>query len=204
MTEQADFWRGDFGNAYISRNESEVLFASNLAFFSKIFESCAEKPESFLELGANVGMNIRALKMLFPHSKSTGIEVNSEAAAKLSKIADEVIHGSIEEVQIRKTYDFVFTKGVLIHLNPESLQATYEKIYKSSKKWILIAEYYNPTPIQIQYRGHANKLFKRDFAGEIMEKFAEVKLHSYGFSYRNGIFPQDDISWFLLKKSEMA
>jgi spore coat polysaccharide biosynthesis protein SpsF len=204
MTEQADFWRGKFGDEYISRNESDLLLASNLVFFSRIFESSAETPESFLELGANVGMNIRALKLLFPQSKFTGIEINSEAASRLGNIADEVIHGSIEETSIPGNYDFVFTKGVLIHLNPESLPATYEKMFKASSNWILIAEYYNPSPIQIEYRGHTNKLFKRDFAGEMMERFPELKLHSYGFSYHSGIFPQDDISWFLLKKSGTA
>jgi len=204
MTEQADFWRGKFGDEYISRNESDLLLASNLVLFSRIFESCAETPESFLELGANVGMNIRALKLLFPQSKFTGIEINSEAASRLGNIADEVIHGSIEETLIPGNYDFVFTKGVLIHLNPESLPATYEKMFKASSNWILIAEYYNPSPIQIEYRGHTNKLFKRDFAGEMMERFPELKLHSYGFSYHGGNFPQDDISWFLLKKRGTA
>lgn len=204
MTEQADFWRGKFGDEYISRNESDLLLASNLVFFSRIFESCAETPESFLELGANVGMNIRALKLLFPQSKFTGIEVNSEAASRLGNIADNVIHGSIEEALIPGNYDFVFTKGVLIHLNPESLPLAYEKMYMASSSWILIAEYYNPTPLQIEYRGHTNKLFKRDFAGEIMERFPGLKLHSCGFSYHKGNFPQDDISWFLLKKSRTA
>ena len=69
MTEQADFWRGKFGDEYISRNESDLLLASNLVLFSQIFESHVETPETFLELGANVGMNIRALKLLFPQSK---------------------------------------------------------------------------------------------------------------------------------------
>lgn len=44
-----------------------------------------------------------------------------------------------------------------------------------------------------------NKLFKRDFAGEIMNKY-KYELIDYGFTYRYDKFPQDDLTWFLLKK----
>ena len=65
-----------------------------------------------------------------------------------------------------------------------------------------MAEYYNPTPITIPYRGHTEKLFKRDFAGEMMDNFSELSLNDYGFAYhRDTAFPQDDISWFLLEKN---
>ena len=92
-------------------------------------------------------------------------------------------------------------KGVLIHINPEQLSEVYHKLYLASKKYILIAEYYNPTPVSIPYRGHENKLFKRDFAGEMLDKFQDLFLLDYGFVYhRDNLFPQDDINWFLLKK----
>jgi spore coat polysaccharide biosynthesis protein SpsF len=81
------------------------------------------------------------------------------------------------------------------------LNLVYEKLYNSSKKFILIAEYYNPSPVSINYRGYDNKLFKRDFAGEFLKKFPETKLIDYGFCYKGDIaFPQDDITWFLIKK----
>ena len=69
------------------------------------------------------------------------------------------------------------------------------------KKYICIAEYYNPSPVALSYRGHSDKLFKRDFAGEFMKQFPDVELVQYGFAYRSDPnFPQDDINWFLLKK----
>ena len=62
-------------------------------------------------------------------------------------------------------------------------------------------EYYNPVPVQIDYRGHQGKLFKRDFAGEMLERHANFKLLDYGFAYRKDpSFPQDDITWFLMEK----
>ena len=71
----------------------------------------------------------------------------------------------------------------------------------TSNRYICIAEYYNPTPVEINYRGHQGKLFKRDFAGEILDKFHDLQLLYYGFIYhRDHQFPQDDVNWFLLEK----
>jgi hypothetical protein len=46
-------------------------------------------------------------------------------------------------------------------------------------------------------------LFKRDFAGEMLERYPDLELIDYGFVYkRDNNFPQDDITWFLLKKTK--
>ena len=64
----------------------------------------------------------------------------------------------------------------------------------------MINEYFNPTPVSIPYRGHENKLFKRDFAGELIDSYS-LKLVDYGFVYsRDNLYPQDDMTWFLLEK----
>lgn len=34
-TSQEEFWSGEFGNAYIDRNKSDQLLASNIHFFLK-------------------------------------------------------------------------------------------------------------------------------------------------------------------------
>ena len=91
-------------------------------------------------------------------------------------------------------------KGVLIHINPDFLSKVYEILHKSSKRYICVAEYYNPSPLEVSYRGHQGKLFKRDFAGEIIDKFKDVCLVDYGFVYHRDAYPQDDITWFLLEK----
>jgi len=94
-----------------------------------------------------------------------------------------------------------FVKGVLIHINPDELNVVYKKLVDSTNRYLLVAEYYNPSPISIPYRGHKDRLFKRDFAGEILDQFPAIKLIDYGFSYHRDIaFPQDDISWFLMEK----
>lgn len=200
-TNQEEFWSGEFGDAYIDRNKSDQLLASNIHFFSEILKGTSSI-KTVLELGANVGMNIKALKLLLPSALFAGVEINKAAYESLVGIDGvQGYHQSIFEFEPEQFYDFVFIKGVLIHINPDMLKIAYEKLYLSSNKFICIGEYYNPSPVALLYRGHTNKLFKRDFAGEFMQQFPDVQLIKYGFSYHGDPnFPQDDINWFLLKK----
>ncbi len=202
-TEQEDFWSGNFGNEYIERNQGNQLLASNLNFFNKALQQ-AGKIESCKEFGANIGMNMKALKLLYPSINLKGIEINPKAAAELATVIGEenVFNGSIYDSSTEDQVELSLIKGVLIHINPDMLQLVYQKLYDSSSKLILIAEYYNPSPVAIPYRGHLDRLFKRDFAGEFLAKFSDVTLVDYGFAYRNDVaFPQDDITWFLMKKN---
>ena len=201
-TEQEIFWEGGFGDSYISRNESNGLLASNLSLFSKILSS-AEPINSVLELGCNIGMNLIALEALSPKLSINGVDINAKAIQELSKNKKHynLQQQSIIEPINSNNVDFTFTKGVLIHINPEKLNFVYDNLYALSSKYICLIEYYNPSPVSLEYRGHQDRLFKRDFCGEMLEKYKDLQLIDYGFSYRNDhIFPQDDMTWFLLKK----
>lgn len=200
-TKQEEFWAGEFGDSYFERNMSDQLLASNLNYFSKILDGCSQI-ESVLELGANIGMNMKALKLLLPAARLAGVEINQRAFEKLVSI--DGVEGylqSIYEFVPQRKFDFVFIKGVLIHLDPSMLSVAYEKLFVSSHKYICIGEYYNPSPVALTYRGHEGKLFKRDFAGEFQQQYPDVELIKYGFAYRKDpLFPQDDINWFLFRK----
>lgn len=201
-TEQETFWAGEFGTAYMQRNQGDALLASNLAFFAKALRA-ARGVGSCIEFGANIGMNLRALKLLHPAQQQFGIEINADAARELGQVIppQHVHHGSILDFTPRQTWDLVLVKGVLIHVNPDALPQVYDTIVASCGKFMLIAEYYSPHPVAIPYRGHADRLFKRDFAGEIMDRHPQMKLLDYGFAYRRDPdFPQDDINWFLLER----
>ena len=202
QTEQEKFWAGEFGTDYIDRNKGEQLLASNLNFFTKALVQ-AGKIERCIEFGANIGMNLKALKLLYPEIKLKGIEINEDAANELKGLIgkDNVFLGPIFDYVPKETFDLALIKGVLIHINPEKLKTVYQKLYDSTHRYILVCEYYNPSPVTIPYRGHTDRLFKRDFAGEILDLYPDLILVDYGFSYHRDIsFPQDDISWFLMKK----
>jgi pseudaminic acid biosynthesis-associated methylase len=201
-TEQEKFWKENFGNEYIERNKSQALLSSNIHFFSNILRKC--QINSIIEFGSNVGMNIQAIKNLLPDCCFTGLEINQKSADILKELIGEenVINKSVLDYVPGKKFDMVLSKGFLIHINPDFLDQVYEKIYTSSKKYILICEYYNPSPVSIEYRGSKNVLFKRDFCKEIMTKYKDLRLIDYGFSYRyDPVFSQDDITWFLLEKT---
>lgn len=202
-TPQENFWAGNFGDDYIDRNKGAAMLASNLNLFTRAL-SQAEKIGSCIEFGANIGMNLKALKLLYPEIQAKGVEINKAAADELAKVVgdDNVFQGSIFDYEGDQGVDLSLIRGVLIHINPEMLPVVYEKLYNNSNKYILIAEYYNPSPVSLSYRGHSDRLFKRDFAGEFMDTYKDVQLVDYGFVYRRDVqFPQDDITWFLMKKS---
>lgn len=201
-TDQEAFWAGDFGTAYIERNKGDALLASNLDFFGKSLRQ-ARGVASCIEFGANIGMNLRALKLLHPTQQQYGIEINAEAARQLGEFIGpaNVMQQSILDYQPARTFDLVLIKGVLIHINPDVLPDVYDRLVRSTGKYLLVGEYYNPAPVVINYRGHTDRLFKRDFAGEIMDRHPQMQLVDYGFAYRRDPnFPQDDITWFLMEK----
>lgn len=201
-TEQEAFWAGAFGAEYIQRNQGDALLASNLDFFAKALRATRDV-HSCIEFGANIGMNLKALKLLHPSQDQFGIEINAEAVRQLSTIipANHAYHTSILDFEPAQTWNLVLIKGVLIHMNPDVLKQVYDNLVASSDRYLLVAEYYNPAPVAIPYRGHTDRLFKRDFAGEIMERHPIMQLVDYGFAYRRDPnFPQDDITWFLMEK----
>lgn len=201
-TEQEKFWAGSFGDDYIDRNQGDALMASNLNFFAKALAN-ARDVRSCIEFGANIGMNLRALKLLYPSQEQFGVEINARAADELSKHipAAHVHRDSILDFAAERTWDLALIKGVLIHIAPDALPRVYAKLFDACARYLLVAEYYNPSPVAIPYRGHADRLFKRDFAGEILDAHPQMQLLDYGFAYRRDPnFPQDDITWFLLEK----
>lgn len=198
-TEQEEFWAGAFGDEYTGRNVGLERIAANCALFSKILARTGPVA-SVVELGANVGLNIRALRSLLPAAKLSAVEINDKAVAELRRIGDvNVVHGSLL-VATMAPAEMALIKGVLIHIAPESLSRAYEKLHAATGRWLVIAEYYNPTPIEVPYRGHSNRLFKRDFAGELLDRYPDLHLVDYGFAYHRGAFPQDDLTWFLLER----
>lgn len=203
--EQEAFWRGQFGQEYIQRNLSADLLPTNVSFFSKVFAQ-RPAPQSILEVGANMGQNLSALNLLFPKAFLTAFELNPEAIKHLQQTLPQcqVIPESFRTATLSPwpTAEWVLIKGVLIHQPPEALPVFYDRLFATTERWLCVTEYYHPTPVALPYRGHENKLFKRDFAGELLDRFPnQLRLVDYGFIYhRDPAFPQDDLTWFLLEK----
>ncbi len=202
-TEQEIFWMGEFGDDYILRNGGAFVLAAKVNVFSR-YLSHASGVKTTLEFGGNIGVNEKALSILLPGVQMDVVEINTKAAEECSTIQNCTVYNeSIYDFKTDKKYDLTFTSGVMIHLNPDMLHIAYEKLYDYSNKYILISEYYNPTPVTVEYWENNDKLFKRDFAGEMMDKYPDLELIDYGFIYGRALsIPvEDDMTYFLLRKA---
>ncbi len=130
----------------------------------------------------------------------SAIEVNARACKELRAQGVPARQGSFLEVPALDQYDLAMSLGVLIHISPEDLPRAYEFLYRSSQKLILLAEYYSPFPVEVNYRGMAGAMCKRDFAGDMLDIYPDLQVKDVGFIYRRQAEGNDDLTWFLLEK----
>ena len=202
MNEQEEFWKSNFGTEYSKRNNFDTNYKKR-TYEIKKYISKIESINSVLEIGANIGVNLKVLDDLYTNLEQHAIEINKDAAKSLENVIPKknIYNQSILDVDLDKKFDLILSRGVLIHIHPENLNNAYQKIYQYSKRYILISEYFNPEPLDISYRGHKDKLFKRDFCRDLMELFPDLNLIDYGFLYNgDSKFKFDDLNWFLLEK----
>ena len=207
MTSKNDqelFWKVKYSKNYIQKNTN---FNKKLLIegWNKMLKSI-DSPKTILEFGPNVGRNIEALNQIFPQADKTAVEISVDACAILNKKFENlnVINASILDSKISTNHsDLTFTVAVLTHIHPTNLLENLKKIISSSKRYILIAEYFNRTPVSIPYQGENDMLFKRDYGKYVLENFgSELTLLDYGFLwghiYDDGGF--DDDTWWLFEK----
>lgn len=205
MNEREQFWAGEFGDEYNRRSPGNI--EANKHFFQRALQATKHidvgGDPQIVELGCGMGANLCALNAIYYRYSLTGVELNSLAAQHCASLpfAPSIFQSSILDWKTSATWDLAFTKGVLIHIHPDDLAKAYYKLYSASRRYIIVAEYYSPKPVEVPYRGHAGRLWKRDFAGELLDIYGDLRLIDYGFVYhRDELAPQDDINWFLLEK----
>jgi spore coat polysaccharide biosynthesis protein SpsF len=203
MNPQEELWAGKFGDEYQRRSPGDV--EANRVLFEHVLRRLSIR--SVIEFGAGVGNNLLALRELLPEVALAAIEINLLAAEeiRLKRLAVDIFVGSALTLNPwanpgRSTWDLVLTKGFLIHIPPDDLPMVYEKMHQASQRYIMVAEYYNPKPVAIPYRGQEQALWKRDFAGELLDRYTDLCLIDYGFVYHRDPHPQDDLTWFLMEK----
>ncbi len=209
MTDDAtpiDAWKGEFGDDYLTRNRATEEAVDNVArAFTEIFAHMKDSPPaSILEVGANIGINLRALTRL-TDAQLFAVEPNARAREQL--VVDKVVPGdrAFDAMATKLPLDdgaadLVFTSGVLIHVPPENLETAYGEMHRVAARYVLSIEYFSPTPVSVPYRGHKGLLFKRDFGGMWLDLFPALDPVANGFFWRRttGL---DDINWWLFRKS---
>ena len=208
MSEAIDFWRGDFGDAYADRNRGDQLIKNNEALFRKaLLPMFHTTPMRIIEFGANIGLNIRALRRIGPFSNCefSAVEPNEKAAEELRKIDGvNVYQTAMQDADEPwgRGYDLTIVKGVCIHIPPHDLPSAYAAIFRASRRYILLCEYFSHTPREIVYRGESGRLWARDFCGELMDAYPDLRRVAYGFVDRRDPYPQDSVNWYLLERTQ--
>ena len=82
-TEQEKFWAGEFGTEYSDRNVGANILASNIALFADIFKR-TPKLNSVVEFGSNIGLNLRALDLLYPGQNRSQLKSTKLPRRKLT------------------------------------------------------------------------------------------------------------------------
>lgn len=204
-TDQVRFWRGEFGNAYSERNAAAAdHLRARVAMWAAITARLqGAPPASILEVGANIGNNLRALRQL-SSAEFFAIEPNAYARQRL--VDERVVPGA----NVRDGFasaidlpdasmDLVFTSGVLIHIHPDDLLASCREIHRVTRRYVACVEYFSDRAEEVTYRGHAERLFKRDFGSFWLDNFSNLQVLDYGFSWKR-LTGLDNLTWWLFEK----
>ena len=204
-TPQAEFWKSEFGDAYTDRNVASVeQMQARLALWSDILaHTISAPPASILEVGANLGINLRALRLL-SSARRYAVEPNEKARTILVQdglvAPADVRDGLASNIGLPDAVaDLAFTSGVLIHIHPDHLPASLKEIYRCSRRWIACIEYFSDKPEMIPYRGHNDRLFKRDFGAFWLDSFPDLRTVAYGFAWKR-VTGLDNLTWWLFEK----
>lgn len=201
MSKTEEFWKGEAGDQYHLRNAPDIK--NTTRFFARALQRTVGPIHSILELGAGQGQNLVCLREMLNCDDITGIEINPGAWESMMKIEGcHAINDSALDVNLERSFDLVLTKGFLIHISPYDIGRAYNQIARHSARFILMCEYYNPTPLVVEYQDKPDQLWKRDFCQEMLTRHPAFALIDYGFIYHLDQYPQDDITWWLLERED--
>lgn len=198
-------WAGAFGAEYTARNvASDDALRMRTAMWGRIAQAFhGAPPRSVLEVGCNLGLNLRVLPRLFD-AELHAIEPNADARKIVLEQGilppGRLYAGFGDKIPLPDgAVELAFTSGVLIHVAPERLDATLDEIHRVSSKYVMCAEYFSPRPETLSYRGQEGLLFRNDFGGRYLDRFADLELVDYGFFWKRAT-GLDDLTWWLFRK----
>jgi pseudaminic acid biosynthesis-associated methylase len=198
ISEQLTVWQGEFGKAYTDRNAPD--WHVRTPAFSAMLEGLPIR--RVLEVGCNRGHNLQSvLEVLGEEAEIFGVEPNAYALklARASSAWTFPVPGNAFDLPFKDNYfDLVFTVTVLIHIGPDQLPVALREVERVSGRYILVAEYFSEEDTTIEYRGHSDLLWKRNFLRHYQMQFPGLKLVRKGYwNIEEGF---DRTHWWLLEK----
>ena len=189
-------WAGHFGDNYVERNADAATVRG--PFWDALLDRLG--CQRVLEVGCNLGANLRWITKHLDPVQVYGVDVNRAALAELRAAVPEVnaVWSPARSLPFRDGFfDLVLTMGVLIHQPDESLPDVMDEMARCSSRWVLCGEYHSDEAIEVPYRGEQGALFKRDYGRLFLERFPQLALADQGFLGRDAGW--DDITWQLFE-----
>jgi pseudaminic acid biosynthesis-associated methylase len=155
------FWAGEFGDQYHSRNQ--IDWRARIPFWEDVIDQTGAR--SVFEVGAGPGWNLSAIRELYPRVGLHGCEINPKGEAQAAMCGINLHRSDALRAlaNYTGTIELVFTAGVLIHVGPDEIEATMKAIINASARFVLSVEYESEQVEEVEYRGHAGKLWRRPF-----------------------------------------
>ena len=173
LTEQEQFWRQSFGDEYVSRNRVE--WRKRIPFWQGVIDRT--RPRSILEVGCGSGWNMRAIRAVDPMIALWGCDINSAAIEEAGDAGLSVVNASLFDLKKEWPeggFDLVASVGVLIHVAPADLPRAMDSIISVSNRYVLAVEYADETEVEVEYRGHSERLWRRPFGRLYAERGLNV------------------------------
>ena len=126
------------------------------------------------EVGTNVGNNLMGFPKQFD---VTGIDLNEHALSIAKKKYPEFkfdLDSILKLPYADSTFDLVFTRGVLIHIDPKNIDKATSEIFRISKKWIVCLEYFGEDAKSIPWKRGNDLLWYRNMKTKWVSHSIEV------------------------------
>jgi pseudaminic acid biosynthesis-associated methylase len=125
-----------------------------------------------LEVGCNVGLQLRLLERANPGLELHGVEPQAYALERARELSPHLTFHRGDAFALPfddGSFDLVLTHGVLIHIHPDDLDRALREINRVSRRYILAHEYFASKRTEVSYRGRPGLLWKRDFAAAYLQ-----------------------------------
>ncbi|MFI5291527.1 MAG: pseudaminic acid biosynthesis-associated methylase [Candidatus Limnocylindrales bacterium] len=188
-----ELWGGAFGDAYVERNAS--VDERRAAFWRDLLDDL--RSSTVLEVGCGQGGNIGPLSRLLSPDQVWGVDVNTTALARARANAPgtHLSQASARALPFPdRSFDLVFTMGVLIHQPDDLLPAVMDEIVRVADRFVLAGEYHADETVALDYRGVQGALFKRDYGRLYLERYPSLTLRRSGFLDQDAGFDRLTVS----------
>ena len=140
-----------------------------MEYNENIWTEYTKENESSSESGCNIGYNLSSFDSSFD---VTGVDLNDYALQKAKEnfpsfnfYKSNIIDLPFENDE----FDFIFTRGVLIHINKNDIQKVLSELSRISSKWIMNIEYFGLDGKAIEWKRGNDLLWYRNMK-ELWEK----------------------------------